>query len=164
GGTLRGQGPRTSGVLYFADLDDKRVVNLDQPDPWIASLMDRSIPETLRRQRLGPAFQSVFLDNLQIEGLQLAMGSDVWLRSTEANIQLTGTVTLNKTQRNYLVSGTLQAPRGTYRLIVGPLNREFIVNSGTVRYFGTPDLDAGLDIEATHVVPAAFSQAPSDLG
>ncbi len=164
GATLRGQGTVTSGVLYFADLVNKRVVNLDQPDPWIASLIDTSITETIRRQRLGPAFQSVFLDNLQIEGLQLAMGSDVWLRSTEANIQLTGTVTLNKTQRNYLVSGTLQAPRGTYRLVVGPLNREFIVNSGTVRYFGTPDLDAGLDIEAKHVVHAVSSQARPEPG
>jgi len=162
GATLRGQGTVTSGVLYFADLVNKRVVNLDQPDPWIASLIDTSITETIRRQRLGPAFQSVFLDNLQIEGLQLAMGSDVWLRSTEANIQLTGTVTLNKTQRNYLVSGTLQAPRGTYRLIVGPLNREFIVRSGTVRYFGTPDLDAGLDIEAKYDVHPT-RPAPGDL-
>ena len=161
GATLRGQGTVTSGVLYFADLVNKRVVNLDQPDPWIASLIDTAITETIRRQRLGPAFQSVFLDNLRIEGLQLAMGSDVWLRSTEANIQLTGTVTLNKAQRNYLVSGTLQAPRGTYRLIVGPLNREFIVSSGTVRYFGTPDLDAGLDIEAKHTVHAVSTQGRS---
>ena len=154
GATLRGQGTVTDGVLYFADLVNKRVVNLDQPDPWIASLIDTTITETIRRERLGPAFQSVFLDNLSIDGLQLAMGSDVWLRSTEANIQLTGTVSLKKTQRNYLVSGTLQAPRGTYRLIVGPLNREFVVSSGTVRYFGTPDLDAGLDIEAKHIVHA----------
>jgi autotransporter translocation and assembly factor TamB len=35
------------------------------------------------------------------------------------------------------------------------VTREFIVNQGTVRYFGTPDLDAELDIEARHVVHPA---------
>ena len=53
---------------------------------------------------------------------------------------------------NYILSGTLQAPRGTYRLIIGPVTREFTVDQGTVRYFGTPDLDAELDIAARHVV------------
>jgi autotransporter translocation and assembly factor TamB len=80
------------------------------------------------------------------------MGEDVWLRSNEANIQLTGSVTVNKTRDTYLLSGTMQAPRGTYRLIVGPVTREFVVTRGTVQYFGTPDLDAALDIEASHVV------------
>jgi autotransporter translocation and assembly factor TamB len=32
------------------------------------------------------------------------------------------------------------------------VTREFVVNRGTVQYFGTPDLDAALDIEASHVV------------
>jgi hypothetical protein len=32
------------------------------------------------------------------------------------------------------------------------VTREFVVTQGTVRYFGTPDLDAALDIEAKHVV------------
>jgi TamB, inner membrane protein subunit of TAM complex len=51
------------------------------------------------------------------------------------------------------VSGTLQAVRGTYRLKVGSvLSREFVVSDGTVKYFGTPDQDAALDIQAKHVV------------
>jgi autotransporter translocation and assembly factor TamB len=37
------------------------------------------------------------------------------------------------------------------------VSREFIVTQGTVRYFGTPDLDAGLDIAARHVVHRATS-------
>src|SRR5207249_1708584 len=73
-------------------------------------------------------------------------------RSNEANIQLSGSVTVNKVRDNYLLSGTLQAPRGTYRLNVGLVTREFVVSKGTVQYFGTPDLDAALDIEASHVV------------
>jgi translocation and assembly module TamB len=160
GATLTGRGTVTSGVLHFADLVNKRVVNLDEP--WVQDLIDTSL---IRTQRLGPEFESVFLDSLRIEGLRLTMGSDVWLRSTEANIQLTGAVTVNKVRGNYLLSGTLQAPRGTYRLVVGPVSREFVVTQGTVHYFGTPDLDAELDIEARHVVhpvPSATPRAGDD--
>jgi len=61
------------------------------------------------------------------------------------------------------VSGTLQAVRGTYRLKVGPVSREFVVSQGTVRYFGTPDQDAALDIEAKHVVhPVPTPGAPNE--
>ena len=147
GATLTGRGTVTSGVLHFADLVNKRVVNLEEP--WVQDLIDTSL---IRQQRLGAEFQSLFFDSLRVQSLQLTMGEDVWLRSSEANIQLTGAVTVNKVRNNYLLSGTLQAPRGTYRLIVGPVTREFVVRSGTVRYFGTPDLDAELDIEASHIV------------
>jgi len=147
GATLTGRGTVTSGVLHFADLVNKRVVNLDEP--WVQDLIDTSL---IRTQRLGPEFESVFFDSLQVRNLQLRMGEDVWLRSNEANIQLSGLVTVNKVRDTYLLSGTLQAPRGTYRLIIGPVTREFVVQRGTVQYFGTPDLDAALDIEASHVV------------
>ena len=150
GASLTGHANVTSGVLYFADLVQKRIVNLDE-------LADTSLAAIIQQQRLGPEFQSVFLDSLRIDDLGLEMGSDVWLRSNEANIQLAGFVRLTKRRNLYLVSGTLQAARGTYRLKVGPVSREFVVSQGTVRYFGTPDQDAALDIEAKHVVhlPAA---------
>lgn len=165
GATLTGTGSVTSGVLYFADLVEKRVIDLDSPDAALAALIDTSLAAVIRRQGLGPEFRNVFLDSLRIRDLQLTMGSSVWLRSNEANIQLTGRLTVNKVRRNYLLTGTLQAPRGTYRLVVGPVTREFVVSQGTVRYFGTPDLDAGLDIEAKHVVrrpltPGNTSQDP----
>jgi hypothetical protein len=159
GATLSGQANVTSGVLYFADLVQKRIVNLDE-------LADSSLESMVARQRLGPEFQNVFLDSLRIDQLELEMGSDVWLRSDEANIQLAGTVTLTKRRDAYLISGTLQAPRGTYRLKVGPVTREFVVSQGTVHYFGTPDQDAALDIEARHVVhpvPTPAQRNPEDI-
>jgi hypothetical protein len=145
GATLTGHATVTSGVLYFADLVEKRIVNLEE-------FSDTALQSLIREQRLGPEFQSVFLDRLTIRGLDLDMGNDVWLRSNEANIQLTGTVTLDKERDSYLLSGTLQAPRGFYRLKIGPVTREFMVTEGTVTYFGTPDLDAELDIAAKHTV------------
>jgi translocation and assembly module TamB len=155
GATLTGQGTVTNGVLYFADLVEKRIIDLDSPDPELAGLIDTSLAAVIRRQGLGPAFHNVFLDSLWIRDLQLNMGSSVWLRSNEANIQLSGRMTVNKINRTYRLTGTLLAPRGTYRMQVGPVTREFLVTSGTVNYFGTPDLDAGLDIEAEHVVHPA---------
>ncbi|HET7251428.1 MAG TPA: translocation/assembly module TamB domain-containing protein [Gemmatimonadales bacterium] len=159
GATLTGQGTVTNGVLYFADLVEKRIIDLDSPDPELAGLIDTSLAAVIRRQGLGPTFHNVFLDSLGIRDLQLSMGSSVWLRSNEANIQLSGRMTVNKVNRAYRLTGTLLAPRGTYRMQVGPVTREFLVTSGTVNYFGTPDLDAGLDIEAEHVVhPVAVGQ------
>src|SRR2546427_8408967 len=85
------------------------------------------------------------------------------VRSDEANIQLAGSARLTKQRNQYLVSGTLQAVRGTYRLKVGPVSREFVVTDGTVRYFGTPDQDAALDIKAKHVVrPVPTPGQPND--
>ncbi len=159
GASLTGRANVTSGVLYFADLVQKRIVNLDE-------LADTSLAAIIQQQRLGPEFQSVFLDSLRIDDLELEMGSDVWLRSNEANIQLTGSAHLTKQRNLYLVSGTLQAARGTYRLKLGPVTREFVVTQGTVKYFGTPDQDAALDIEARHVVHPVPTQAqknPDDI-
>ncbi len=147
GATLTGQGTVTDGVWYFRDAVAKRVIDLDEP--WVRALIDTTV---LADPRLRTEFSSRFLNTLRIRDLDLTMGSSVWLRSTEANIQLTDNVTVAKEEDVYRLRGTLRAPRGTYRLVVGPVTREFVVTQGTVRYFGTPDLDAALDIEARHVV------------
>lgn len=142
---LTGTGRTTGGVLYFQDLVSKSVVNLW--DPEVADLVDTL---ELRRLRLGAAFQSRFLDSLAIQNLNFSVEQDFWLRSNEANVQLVGNVIVNKLRRQYRVDGTLNTPRGTYSLKIGPVVREFVVQSGTVRYFGTPDLNADVNITATH--------------
>ncbi len=78
------------------------------------------------------------------------MGSDVWLRSAEANIQLEGSVRVSKVGQDYSPVGTLTAARGSYTLKIGPVTRDFTVARGEVSYIG--DLNAGLDIQARHVV------------
>lgn len=145
--TLTGDLTANSGLLYFADLVSKRIIDLE--DPTIADLVDTTL---LRRENLGGKFQNRFLDSLTIENLRVVMGSDVWLRSAEANIQLTGEVQLSKTRQTYTPSGTLDAVRGGYTLKIGPVTRDFTVERGTVRYFG--DLNAALDIRARHDVHA----------
>lgn len=153
GARLTGQLTVDDGYLAFADLVEKRIVNLD--DPEFRAVVDSSLA---RATELGPSFENVFLDSLRIDGLGVAMGPSVWLRSTEANIQLAGDFTVSKTAESvlnpYRLDGTLRAVRGTYRLVMGPTSKEFQVTRGEVRFFGTPDLNPQLDILAEHVVRA----------
>ena len=152
---MTGRGTVRNSVLYFSDLLTKDIVNLD--DPLNADLIDTA---AIRRARLSAPFQSRFLDSLLIQRLELQVAEDVWLRSAEANIQLEGTVIVDKgRRRNYLVSGALDTPRGSYTLKLGPVTRDFTVTRGTVRYFGTPDLNAELDIEARHLIRSNTAQA-----
>ncbi len=161
GATLTGSGTLTDGIVYFADLIEKRIINLE--DTLYAQLLD---PEFFNREGLRPDelqrlvrgdFENRFLDSLRIDDMLLEMGSQVWLRSGEANIQMLGSVSVNKTADVYRLDGVLNTPRGTYRLPIlgsreiGPV-REFTVTGGEVRYFGTTDWDAALDIDAQHVV------------
>ncbi|MEO7985196.1 MAG: translocation/assembly module TamB domain-containing protein [Gemmatimonadales bacterium] len=145
GSTLTGNLIANSGVLYFADLVNKRIIDLE--DPAYADLVDTTL---IRRENLGAKFQNRFLDSLRINDLRLSMGSDVWLRSAEANIQLEGSVRVSKAGQDYSPTGTLTAARGSYTLKIGPVTRDFSVSRGNVRYLG--DLDAALDIQAQHVV------------
>ncbi len=144
--TATGSATVNEGILYFADLLSKNVINLE--DPTIRDIVDTTL---IRRANLGSRFENRFLDSLRVNDLELRMGEGVFLRSNEANIQLSGQITVNKVRREYRPVGTLEAVRGQYVLkfpIAG--SRQFEVRRGTVTYFGTPDLNAELDITAEH--------------
>lgn len=146
GATLTGRGTADEGALYFADLVTKQIVDLS--DPATADLIDTAL---VRSARLGPSFQNQFIDSLRIQNFRLTVGEDFWLRSTDANIKLSGGATVNKLGRNYRVDGTLTAERGQYVLKMG-ITRNFDVERGSVRFLGTPDLNAELDLTARHQV------------
>ncbi len=140
------------GYLRFADLVERRVVNLD--DPEFRAIVDSTLANAAG---LGPDIQTVFLDSLRIRSLTVQMGPDVWLRSNEANIQLAGEFTVSKDVEfglpRYRLDGTMRAVRGNYRLtFLNAASREFRVTRGTVRFFGTSDFDPEMDIAAEHVV------------
>jgi autotransporter translocation and assembly factor TamB len=137
----------TRSVFYFADLLTKNVVDLE--DPENAALIDTT---ALRREGLRNDFASRFLDSLRINRLGVRIGDDVWLRSAQANIQLDGALTVDKDRKAFELTGTLNAPRGIYTLQLGPINRDFTVDEGTVTYYGTPDQNAGLSIKAHNQV------------
>jgi translocation and assembly module TamB len=142
---LTGRLVADEGNFRFSDLLTKRIVNLENPAD--SGLIDIS---EIREENLGAAFQNRFLDSLTIENLRLVMGESFWLRSSEANIQLDGDLTVNKVRDVYRMDGTLSALRGTYSVKIGFVVRDFTVEEGTVRYFGTPDLNAELNITAEY--------------
>jgi autotransporter translocation and assembly factor TamB len=147
GAVLTGSGTIPRGSIYFADIVGKNVVDLTDT----LAVLDSTTAAALRAGRLGPGFENRFLDSLRIRDLELTMGNDVHLRSTEADIFLSGRVLAQKEADRYRLDGTLQTPRGTYQLYVGPtIRKQFTVTRGEVRYFGTSDLNAGLDIDARH--------------
>jgi translocation and assembly module TamB len=157
GATLGGRLEVDAGYLKFRDLVEKRIVSLD--DPELRALVDSNLASAAE---LGSPVHTVFLDSLRVEGLTVVMGPDVWLRSSEADIQLAGDFdVIRRIEDNavrYRLDGTLRAVRGTYRLTLGKensilaLTRDFRVTRGTVRFFGTPDFNPELDIAAEHVV------------
>jgi hypothetical protein len=144
---LTGRVTADRGALYFADLVSKDVVDLD--DPEFRDLLDQRFERLLLR---GRASRSWFVDSLRVDSLIFKVGDAFWLRSNEANIQLGGEVRVDKVRREYRVDGRMDALRGSYTLAIGPVRRDFQVQKGKVRFLGTPDLNADLDIEAEHTV------------
>ena len=122
---------------------------MDLDDPEFRDLLDQRFQRMLQR---GYSTRNRFVDSLRVENLRVRVGEAFWLRSNEANIQLGGEVRVDKQRRDYRVDGRLDALRGNYTLAIGPVRRDFKVQKGQVRFLGTPDLNADLDIEAEHIV------------
>ena len=134
----------------------KNLVSID--DPEFFTLIDTT---TTAGRSLLAAAPSPLLRNLEVRDVRLVMGNNVWLRSPEANIKLAGDVgvtlgrgRLDSTRVQLALDGTLLAERGTYRLKLGygAVQRTFDVERGTLRFFGEPELNPTLDIQATNIV------------
>ncbi len=144
------------GTIYIPELITKQIVDLS--DPEFAGIVDTLLA---RDRKLLPETPSEFARNLTLENVAVNIGDGVWLRSSEANVKLGGSlnVTLGRSpttgDRSQLaLEGTLNAVRGTYRLtLVDPfVQPTFDVESGSLRFFGTPDLNPTLDIRAIHTI------------
>ncbi len=155
GATVTGAVRVDRGTVYIPELITKRLVDLN--DPELLDVVDTTVASN---RAILPTAPSEFTKNLRLDNVSIGIGDDVWLRSAEANIKLGGTlnVTLGRSpvtgERSQLaLDGQLNAVRGTYRLNVVPfVQPTFDVEQGTLRFFGTPDLDPALDITAINTV------------
>ena len=143
-----------AGTIDIPELIKKRVVDLN--DTTLATILDTTVAQN---RALLPQTPNDFTKNLRLEDVAIHIGDDVWLRSAEANIKLGGSlsVTLTNNTRTgasqLALEGELSADRGTYRLNVVPLVQPvFDVERGTLRFYGTPDLDPALNITAINTV------------
>ncbi len=154
---VRGAVRAERGRIYIPELIDKRIVDLNE----YRDVVDTTVGQN---RRLIPA-PSAFVENLTLDDVRLEVGDDVWLRSPEANIKLGGTLAVTRAvarggsfagagrdQAQLALLGALGVTRGTYRLNLGFAQPIFEVEPGTLRFFGTPDLNPTLDVRAVHVV------------
>lgn len=153
--TLSGALTADRATIPIPVLTSKDVISLEDPDQFgvvdtLAQLDDR---------RLGGPQE--LLDNLTVRNVPVQMGREVWLRSSEANINLGGFVNITRGRvargrdtgaYRFAFDGPLQTVRGTYRLNLGPVQRTFEVQSGEIRFYGDPENNPTLDITALHTV------------
>jgi translocation and assembly module TamB len=152
------------GSIFIPDISQKQVINLD--DPEFFNVVDTSL---LINRELLPAAPPRLVQGLTLDNVSVTLGQDVWLKSSEANINLSTaegplTVTTAPTGRDasraLTLAGTLVATRGDYRLDLGLVQRTFIVDQpGTLRFTGGPELNPELDISAIHTVRQPQSNA-----
>ena len=152
---MRGTVRVERGTIYIPEVVKKRIIDLT--DPEFQSTVDTLLAQN---REVMPRAPKAVARNLRLENVAVDIGSDLWLRSSEANIKLGGSLNVTLAPPNpgepprLALEGTLNADRGTYRLnLVDPfIQPTFDVQSGTLTFYGTPDLNPGLNISAIHTV------------
>ena len=172
GSTLTGSVNIVRGTIYLPehDLAKKQMEQLSAKD--LAGIIDTT--DLNPRIKL-PSPPSALLKDMTISGVRVTLGDEVWLRSSEVNIKLVGSLNVRRSGQRasdagapfaangeapvadsliyrLALDGTLTAERGTYTLSLGPIQREFQVQSGTITFYGTPDLNPKINITAQYVV------------
>ena len=99
---------------------------------------------------LGQLGRFVTLRNVRVE-----LGDEVWVRTPEATVRLTGGVNLLSLGETIAPEGEISASRGVYRLNLGLVRRSFSIDSGRVRFFGNNDISPSLSVTATNMVRSA---------
>jgi translocation and assembly module TamB len=175
--TLGGRATVDRAELRLGPLGAPTVVGAETPE--FTRLVDSL---TARPPGLAARLGEALVRNLRFEGLRLAMGEDVWLRSPEVDVQLAGSVQVNHAARRdgrraagldltgLALGGELTMPRGTYRLDAGVIQRVFELQKGALRFGGGAGLDPDLDIVAAYTArrggdaPAAATALSSSGG
>ncbi len=150
------------GAIFLPDQAQKNLADIS--DPEFRNVVDTTV---VANRGVLPQPPSRLVENLQVANAQIRLGDDVWLRSEEANIKLVGELDVDRQLARARragvdsleavlgLAGTLGATRGTYRLDLGPVQRTFQVDSGSIRFFGNPDIPPALDIWASYTVRQA---------
>lgn len=90
------------------------------------------------------------------------MGDQVWVRTPEAAVRLTGALDIKSSANGLLaLDGEVRADRGTFRLDLDFVQRNFDVDSGRVRFYGSDAIEPTVNVYATYVVRASGSGAGS---
>lgn len=137
------------GTIRLPDMGRAGVVGVD--DTAFVRLLDSLANKPATRT------QPSLLQRLEIGDVTVTMGPSVWLRSAEADVQLGGSIDLERATPQagtpglpVVLRGMLETRRGTYRLNVGAITRSFQLEEGSVQFTGEADMNPRLDINATY--------------
>ena len=169
-GTLRVE----RGEIYLPERDIARKQVIDLRGDDLFQLLDST---DYRNRQIVSAAPSRLVQNTRFDGVRVDIGDEVWLRSREANIKLGGSLNVRSAERattlalgrngaadgtgtsdrtEYVpaLEGKLNAERGTYTLDLAPapVQRDFIVQNGTITFYGSADNNPYVDIRALHTV------------
>jgi translocation and assembly module TamB len=108
---------------------------------------------------------AALLAQVNAHNLHVSLGDDVWIQSAEAHIQIGGDLEIDRAGGATRVTGDLEARRGTYTFRYGDVvARDFTIERGRVRFYGTPELNPALDIVAAHQVrPLDAASSPVNV-
>jgi translocation and assembly module TamB len=142
-----------SGSIRIPEFTGKQLFSIDDPE---GLGLDSTAAANLRLLWSPPAR---ILQGVTVQGVQVRMGEDVWLKSDEANIQLRGAVNVSVTRPfrasrpRIALDGRLTTERGTYRLNLGNIvQRTFTIEGGDLRFFDDPEFNPLLNISALYTV------------
>jgi translocation and assembly module TamB len=166
--TLAGALNVDRGTIYIPELLRKELVELTADD--FAMLFDTT---DVRNRPLMPATRSPLMEHLRLAGVTVNLGDEVWMKSKEANIKLSGSLNMTRARESdsrsasfdpfsdttklvpkytLALAGTLNADRGTYALDLDVVKREFQVQSGKITFYGTTDFNPAIDVTALYRV------------
>lgn len=153
--TLTGKVRIDLATIVMPDLTTKKQV-VSLTDPELYNVIDTSL---YANQRLLPNGPPRLVQSLDLRNVSIDLGANTWLKSSEANINLNGSVNVttaklpNDTTKALALFGVVNATRGTYVLNLGIVQRAFTVDQpGTITFTGAPEFNPDLDITAVNVI------------
>ena len=159
---LSGDVTVNNGVIVIPEFTEKKLISLD--DPELYNVVDTTV---FANRALLPKTPPAFVKNLTVENVRISMGSDVRVRSAEADIKLGGAVNVTVAGRRnrsappqLALDGSLQTERGYYRLDLGGfVQRTFTVEGGDLRFLNETELNPILNISAIHTIRQVSSSS-----
>jgi len=139
------------GVIYIPTIEELGagdVVDLDDAGTYAR------VDTLFAAERRALAGRSPLLENLEVD-LEVQIDRDVWLRSTEANIEIYTPVEvgplairMNGGPERMAIEGTINTDRGDYDF----MSRRFRLTRGALTFDGQPEFNPFLQIAAEHEV------------
>jgi autotransporter translocation and assembly factor TamB len=140
------------GVIYIPE-PEKQVIDLE--DPSVIAVIDTTRLDSVVLPRPNP-----LLANLQVD-VDVQISRNTWLRNTDANIEIYTpagvplSIEVDQRERALTLEGSIQTDRGEYTYA----GRRFEVESGSIIFLGTPELNPLLQILARYEVPQPRGEA-----